>query len=58
MYFRNKHRLALLTAAIVTWLSVTAGPVSADDKVFDVVARSRSAGWIRQFRGSCFNGCR
>ncbi|WP_404440347.1 ABC transporter substrate-binding protein [Stutzerimonas chloritidismutans] len=38
MYFRNKHRLALLAAAIATWLSVTAGPVSANDKVFDVVA--------------------
>ncbi|UPQ83851.1 ABC transporter substrate-binding protein [Pseudomonas knackmussii] len=38
MYFRNKHRLALLAATIATWLSVTAGPVSANDKVFDVVA--------------------
>ncbi len=38
MYFRNKHRLAMLAAAIATWLSVAAGPVSADDKVFDVVA--------------------
>ncbi|NKQ12265.1 ABC transporter substrate-binding protein [Pseudomonas sp. SST3] len=38
MHFRNRHRLPLLAAAIATWLTVGGSPVSADEKVFDVVA--------------------
>lgn len=38
MLLSNRPRLSLLAGALAAWLTLTAGPVAADDRVFDVVA--------------------
>lgn len=38
MLLRKKHRLSLFAAAFASWLSINSAYVSAEDRVFDVVA--------------------
>ena len=38
MPHRNRPRLSLLASAFAAWMTLTAGHVAAEDRVFDVVA--------------------